>query len=75
MKDLDTGGQYPYVSVDGQSTVKEANGDHNAGQGSSSGKNKQKYRQNNSFIQAVHLSNCQLYSPYTGLELINLETR
>lgn len=32
MKHLVTGGQYLCVSVDGQSTVKEANGDHNAGQ-------------------------------------------
>lgn len=40
MKHLVTGGQYPYVSVDGQSTVKEANGDHNARQGSSPGKKK-----------------------------------
>lgn len=32
MKHLVTGGQYLCVSVDGQSTVEEANRDHNAGQ-------------------------------------------
>lgn len=40
MKHLVTGGQYPYVSVDGWSPVKEANVDHHAGQGGTPGKNK-----------------------------------